>query len=803
MNVRVRRGGQLGWVVALAILGVSTVVEGQCVTRLFAPDFETDDQFGRAVALDDRAAVFGAPGGDDGGANSGVVYVYGFNGTSWSFRQKLLAVDLAAGDSFGRSVAIHGDEIVVGAPNEDQGGTNAGAAYVFTFNGVTWTQRQKLVASDSFAFDGFGASVAIDDDVIVVGAPNAHGPDPEGLVYVFRRSGTTWIQEQILSASDGVGFDNFGVSVDVSGESIVVGANLNNGSAGSAYVFEFNGASWTQQLPILTGNDTGVNDEFGASVAIDGDVIIIGAERENQVGPSAGAAYLFRRSPAGWSQEQKLIAEFAFDRFGAAVAIDGGFAAVGAPSASGPDPLGRAYSYRFDGTSWLRDRTLDTLSPSAFNLFGGAVAVAAGSIVVGHPFGHTAGAFNTGAADVFGRPASTTFRSGAFDGFAAEVWCEVDGSQNGAVDLAGGMAEVTGGDDGSGAPSQTYVQQAFDLHTGSIHRIGFAWSFSTVDLAGFDGAFWDLIDVSTGLSVVGGPVTLASANGASGVVNTPFAGEGQYLLRLGTFTVDNTFGPGISTFSGVSVVCDELPGPLTNGTFADPTGIPWCVRDASRNGSVDFVDGGAQVTGGDDSATSAATVTFTSLDQDFTTAPGSSSVSFSWSYESIDAPGFDAASWDLIDLVTGLTVVAGPITLSDTSGQSGTETQSFTGSGQYRIRVGVLSADNLFGPGRLTLDNIALGGGGASFVRGDANADGAFNLADVVSTLSFLFSAGTMPPCLDAADANDDSNVNVSDPVSSLARLFSAGPPLPAPHPNCGADPTADGLGCASFPPCP
>ena len=166
---------------------------------------------------------------DDGaaGVDQGSAYVFVRSGGVWSQQQKLLASDAAAGDLFGVSVAISGETVVVGAPFDDgAAGFDQGSAYVFVRSGGVWSQQQKLEASDAAAGDMFGSSVAISGETVVVGAPlddGAAGTD-QGSAYVFVRSGGVWSQQQKLEASDAAAVDCFGFSVAISGETVVVGA---------------------------------------------------------------------------------------------------------------------------------------------------------------------------------------------------------------------------------------------------------------------------------------------------------------------------------------------------------------------------------------------------------------------------------------------------------------------------------------------------------------------------------------------------------------------------------------------------
>ena len=187
---------------------------------------------------------------------------------------KLTASDAAAGDWFGRYVAVSGATVVVGAPNDDDNGSNSGSAYVFVRSGISWSQQAKLTASDAAAFDFFGVSVAISGDTAVVGANFDDGKGVDsGSAYVFVRSGTTWTEQAKLTASDAAALDQFGIEVSISGDTAVVGAFSDDDSgsrSGSAYVFVHSGATWTEQAK-LTASDAAIDDRFGRSVSVSGD----------------------------------------------------------------------------------------------------------------------------------------------------------------------------------------------------------------------------------------------------------------------------------------------------------------------------------------------------------------------------------------------------------------------------------------------------------------------------------------------------------------------------------------------------
>jgi len=227
------------------------------------------------------------------------------SGGTWTEQQKLTASDATVFDSFGFSVAISGDTAVAGAYGDDTpAGTDAGSAYVFVRSEGTWTEQQKLTASDAAAEDLFGGSVAISGDTVVAGAYVDDTPAGEdtGSAYVFVRSGGTWTEQQQLTASDAAADDGFGLSVAVSGDTVVAGAYLDETPAGeyagSAYVFVRSGGAWTEQQK-LTASDAAAEDEFGYSVAVSGDTVVAGAPFDSTpAGEFAGSAYVFALEPA-------------------------------------------------------------------------------------------------------------------------------------------------------------------------------------------------------------------------------------------------------------------------------------------------------------------------------------------------------------------------------------------------------------------------------------------------------------------------------------------------------------------------
>jgi len=375
--------------------------------KIQASDLQADDQFGYSVAIYGNTAVVGARLEDTGGSNDGSAYIFTRSGTTWTQQQKIQASDRQASDSFGHSVAISGDTVVVGAVYEDTGGAGAGAAYIFTRSGTTWTQQQKIQASDKQANDYFGYSVAISGDTVVVGASwEDTGGQQAGAAYVFTRSGTTWTQQQKIQASDRQASDYFGGSVSIDGDTVVVGAigeDTGANSAGAAYVFTRSGTTWTQQAKIQASDAQAV-DQFGWSVSISGDIVVVGAYEEDTGGTNAGSAYVFTRSGTTWTQQQKIQASDAEagDYFGYSVSISGDIVVVGA---GGEDPsgftdAGAAYVFARSGTTWTQQRKILASDFDSNDYFGRSVSIYGNTVVVGADHEDT-GAADAGAAYIF------------------------------------------------------------------------------------------------------------------------------------------------------------------------------------------------------------------------------------------------------------------------------------------------------------------------------------------------------------------------------------------------------------------
>ena len=353
------------------------------------------------------------------------------------FQQAYLkASNTGALDIFGISVAISGDTAAVGAFLESSGATgvngnqadnsapDSGAVYVFVRNGGTWTQQAYIKASNTTAGDRFGGSVALSGNTLVVGAANRDAN--AGAAYVFVRSGTTWTQQAYLKASNAGAGDVFGSAVAISGDTVVVGAYLEDSlasgvnadgsndsaqDAGAAYVFVRNGNDWSQQA-FLKPSHRQVDAHFGFAVAVSGNTIAIGADQEDSgetginsapMNPPAfhsGAVYVFDRTGSAWSQQAFVKASNtgATDAFGRSVSLSGDTLAVGAigersdaTGVNGPQDndnargSGAAYVFIRNFGLWTQQAYIKASNTGIEDAFGSAVAISGNVLAVGAP----------------------------------------------------------------------------------------------------------------------------------------------------------------------------------------------------------------------------------------------------------------------------------------------------------------------------------------------------------------------------------------------------------------------------------
>jgi hypothetical protein len=341
------------------------------------PSDETPGTFyGTAAVLLGDTAVIGAFGDH---SHQGAAYVVKKAGSTWAEAQKLTADDGMPGEEFGYDAAIEPNLLAVTAWNAFvDGHTAQGAVYLFDDEDAGWVQTQKLTADDGGNFDNFGQSVALDTDHVIVGANGAtiDGRGAQGAAYVFVPGGSGWAQSAKLVAEDGAEVDNFGESIAVDGDMILVGsptADIDGHSdQGAVYMFEYDGTTWTQTQKILA-DEGGDFDDFGMALSLDGDRLVVGA-------PGGSAAYVFERDTGSgqWSETQQLVGDdtAAGDNFGDAISLHGDEVLVAADVATveGNTSRGAAYLFAVTDGTWSQTHKFFASDGGTDNFFGASAA---------------------------------------------------------------------------------------------------------------------------------------------------------------------------------------------------------------------------------------------------------------------------------------------------------------------------------------------------------------------------------------------------------------------------------------------
>ena len=383
--IRVRYKGQVsgysGWSATIQVATKSSFLFSDELQKTTISGGVSSDQYGYSVSLstDGSTAAIGAVGVS---SNTGAVFILVKTGAVWVLQQKLTASDQVAGDQFGSAVSLSSDGamVLIGAPSK---ASNAGAAYIFTRTGSTWTPQQKLVSTDIAAGDYFGISVSLSGDGLygVIGA--YYKTNYTGAAYVFIRSGSTWTQQQKLAGTDIVAADVFGVSVSISatGTMVLVGAYNKSSTAGAAYVFTRSGVAWTQQQKLVS-TDIAASDYFGYSVYLSGDTTtaVVGSFGKTSF---TGAAYVFTRSGSVWTQQAKLVASApaTSDYFGRSVCMSNNGSVVLVGAYGRTSATGICHAYTRTGSTWSVQQVIQASDAVFDEYFGWSTAMSSDATI--------------------------------------------------------------------------------------------------------------------------------------------------------------------------------------------------------------------------------------------------------------------------------------------------------------------------------------------------------------------------------------------------------------------------------------
>ncbi|MGB5753365.1 MAG: FG-GAP repeat protein [Thermoanaerobaculia bacterium] len=402
--------------------------------KIWASDGVVEDRFGFSIALNREFLVVGAIGNDAAGVpNVGAAYVFRRDQSSgsWQEEAKLSVIGGDAYDVFGAFVAVRGTTVFVSAPQDDDWGVDSGAVYVYRKDGdLNWIMTQKLYAPDHRSHHGFGGPLAVGGDLLVVGALDDDLGFLAGAAYVFREDPLalgTWSHLTKLTASEGQDLDSFGSSVAIDGDLIVVGADNDDHDgtrSGSAYVFERCHRCFSQfrEVQKLVPPDAGEDFEFGGAVAVSDGWLAVGAKSEGEDPLRSGATYLYKRQTGLWEFATKLKAPDAAgeNRFGSDVDLGDAGLLIGAYG----DGAGSAYLYQLAESQedWLLNTKLRGSDSVWVDYFGGRLAMAGSHLAIaaelhGTPNGYRSGAAYTFDLEVFG----DGFESGSTAAWTATV----------------------------------------------------------------------------------------------------------------------------------------------------------------------------------------------------------------------------------------------------------------------------------------------------------------------------------------------------------------------------------------------
>jgi hypothetical protein len=453
------------------------------------PSPGSTDIFGLDTAVFGDVLVIGAPWDDDLELDAGSAFVFERTGSSWAQAAQLFASAGAPADWFGAAVSGSGDWIAVGANRADPpGAENAGGVYLFLRDGTAWTEQAFLAPEKPDTLDSFGRSLELDGDALIIGSPGDDGDDGEeafvnnaGAAYVMRRNGSSWAEEEKLAASDASADDLFGWSVALSGDWAVAGAP-EAGGQGAAYVFQREAGVWVERVKLVASDGTSGAD-FGHGCAIYGDssavTVAVGAPAQAPSG--SGAVYVYRQEGSSWAETKLTPTNPHFmGQFGTSVAVRGNLLACGYPSddAAGASDSGSVYAYLLSSGAPQLLAQFTPSSPIGGGTCGLGACVSGDEILAG-AVGVTVGGYGgAGAAYLF--DLFDTSPSGYCTGKTTSAGCLPFMSSSGVPSASSGPFFVEGNDHAMsqvGLLLYSFQKSSLDYHGGTlcvkapIHRL--------------------------------------------------------------------------------------------------------------------------------------------------------------------------------------------------------------------------------------------------------------------------------------------------------------------------------------------
>lgn len=379
--------------------------EWHFVTRLLPHDLDDNDMFGAAVSLFADRALVGSYQDDDQGENSGSAYVFKFNGKDWIEEAKLTPKVGSERALFGASVSLYGNRALVGAYRDFQVEGISGAAYLFEVDGAEWSETEKFIPDDNTGFSQFGYAVCLTDDRLAIGANFESTSGTSGAVYIYDYADGDWLLTTKLRADQGAFSSEFGSSISLAEDRVIVGApseRQNNLSYGAAYIFDFTTQGWNRSAKFVPENGM-PHDMFGMSVTLSLNTALVGSPLDDEAAPDAGAVYLYEYNGEEWVFGTKLIKAGAVrgENLGFSIESSGlGFIAGARFDNTAGVQSGVSYFLPINAPTWPEAVALLPPDGPAVDIFGSRVSIYGNYALIG-ALGHDGNGSTSGAAYIY------------------------------------------------------------------------------------------------------------------------------------------------------------------------------------------------------------------------------------------------------------------------------------------------------------------------------------------------------------------------------------------------------------------
>ncbi len=373
--------------------------------KLYPADPRQGSYFGRFVAQNDKFLAISAYKDSEKASSSGAIYIFQYVNDYCIQSQKIFPDDGTVEQFFGYSLGLSDDWLIAGAHHDSSKGASSGAAYIMRKNSNdNWVIVQKLVPDDLSEGDEFGKKVDISGNFVVSGSYlNDEGGINSGVVYIFKLVNNVWTELTKLYPSTQLEYSQFGLSLDLDKDKLIVGAPFEGKKEhGAAYVFEYTDGKWTETAKLVV-DDLNDFDQFGTTVKIKNKLAYVSSTKKDFLGENSGAVYVFKKDFYGWKFYQKLLAPDGQegDNFGIDIEPGDSILAIGAyfDDDNGQNS-GSVYLYKYYDEKWVFDKKLTPDDGEESDAFGSSISVFKNKLVVG-AYSDSDKGFLSGSAYVF------------------------------------------------------------------------------------------------------------------------------------------------------------------------------------------------------------------------------------------------------------------------------------------------------------------------------------------------------------------------------------------------------------------